>query len=96
MNSNIEFCSIKQIKSMYNELGLRVESGLFSQGDSTFGLISNAVLEIWKLLNCHRDGLSQESPGLRTGFDVHSMHTMLVLGSVTKRLSRMPLVSDMG
>lgn len=49
MDDNEEFCSIKQIKAMYKELGSRVESGLLSQDDSTFDLVSNTILEIRKL-----------------------------------------------
>lgn len=49
MDADQELCSIKQIKSMYQELGSRVESGLLSQDDSAFDLISNTVMEIRKL-----------------------------------------------
>lgn len=49
LDTNQEFRSIKQIKSTYKELGSRVETGLLSQDDPAFDLISNTVMELRKL-----------------------------------------------
>jgi len=47
-SSDQEFLSIKKINDLYKKLGSRIELG-FGQDDSTFDLISNAVLEIREL-----------------------------------------------
>lgn len=41
-----EFLSLKKLNGLYKELGKQVESGLLDRGDPTFGMVSDAILDL--------------------------------------------------
>lgn len=48
-----DFCSIKDIKEIYKELGSKVEEGSFNPDNSTFKLFSDTIIEIRRLQSCN-------------------------------------------